>query len=199
MDSTVKKCQQRFRKLKNETDRWEELQTRLLSQFTRASSIIQRLQVIQNSKNYGALKCIQGIENAVLAKQLNSLQKILFSMNKTLEEFHSIVLSFEKIVRDCREHVKSGLGQRTMKQLQKRIGINPSLADCLDGLSILCEMHRSEYCLKSSVLSATSTIAFKPSVANDLSLFQQLLIDQPNIPKDEVQFVFDVIFAEDIY
>lgn len=40
--------------------------------------------MIQDSKNYGALKCIQGIEDAVLAKQLNSLQTIVLSMKKTL-------------------------------------------------------------------------------------------------------------------
>nr|GMD53670.1 uncharacterized protein At5g43822-like [Ipomoea batatas] len=121
-----------------------ELHTRLLSQFANASSIIQRLQVIQGSKNYGALKCIQGIEDAVLAKQLNSLQTILLSMNKTFS-------------------------------LQQRIGIKPSLADCLDGLTILSEMHQSEYRLK--IVSVFT---------DDLSVLQQLLVDQPNIPKDEV-------------
>lgn len=60
------------------------------------------------------------------------------------EEFHSIVLSFEKIVRDSRQQVKGGSAQPTVKQLQQRIGIKPSLADCLDGLTILSEMHQSE-------------------------------------------------------
>ncbi|XP_031117390.1 uncharacterized protein At5g43822-like [Ipomoea triloba] len=198
MESAVKKYQQRFRKVEDEIDRWEELHTRLLSQFANASSIIQRLQVIQGSKNYGALKCIQGIEDAVLAKQLNSLQTILLSMNKTLEGFHSIVLSFEKIVRDSRQQLKGGSAQPTVKQLQQRIGIKPSLADCLDGLTILSEMHQSEYRLKLSLVSATSTLALKPSVTDDLSVLQQLLVDQPNIPKEEVQFIFDIIFAEDI-
>lgn len=198
MESTIKKCQQGFKKAKNEIDNWEELQTRLMSQFANASFIIERLQVIQDSKNYGALACIQGIEDVVLAKQLHSLQTILVSMNKTMEEFHSIVLSFEKIVRDGRHQVKCGSTRPTMKQLQQRVGIKPSLADCLDGLSILCEMHQSEYHLKSAVVSAISTLALKPSgVTKDLCALKQLLLDQPNIPKEEVQFIFDVIFAED--
>ena len=42
------------------------------------------LQVIQNPKNYGALKCIAGIEDLVLRKQMESLESILLSMNQTL-------------------------------------------------------------------------------------------------------------------
>ncbi|CAA0807455.1 Root phototropism protein 3 [Striga hermonthica] len=53
------------------------------SLFSNASSIIQRLQLIQNSSNYGTLKFVDGIERAVLAKQMESLQTILTSMNKT--------------------------------------------------------------------------------------------------------------------
>ncbi|XP_028060276.1 uncharacterized protein At5g43822-like isoform X2 [Camellia sinensis] len=107
--------------------RWDEPQSRLLSQFRNSSSIIQRLQVIQNPKNYGALKCIVGIEDLVLRKQMESLESILLSMNQTLQL------------------VKAGSIQAAPKQLQQRIGIKPSLADCLDGLSLIYEMHQSEY------------------------------------------------------
>ncbi|XP_028087512.1 uncharacterized protein At5g43822-like, partial [Camellia sinensis] len=88
--------------------RWDELQSRLLSQFRNSSSIIQRLQVIQNPKNYGALKCIAGIEDLVLRKQMESLESILLSMNQTLEEFHGIVFFLNKILRDGRQLVKAG-------------------------------------------------------------------------------------------
>ncbi|XP_028104718.1 uncharacterized protein At5g43822-like [Camellia sinensis] len=84
MEGMVKKYQQKFRKVKEEMSRWDELQSRLLSQFRNSSSIIQRLQVIQNPKNYGALKCIAGIEDLVLRKQMESLESILLSMNQTL-------------------------------------------------------------------------------------------------------------------
>ncbi|XP_028062682.1 uncharacterized protein At5g43822-like isoform X2 [Camellia sinensis] len=107
--------------------RWDELQSRLLSQFWNSSFIIQRLQVIQNPKNYGALKCIAGIEDLVLRKQMESLESILLSMNQTLQL------------------VKAGSIQAAPKQLQQRIGIKPSQADCLDGLSLIYEMHQSEY------------------------------------------------------
>ncbi|GMP51453.1 hypothetical protein CsSME_00017674 [Camellia sinensis var. sinensis] len=145
MEGMVKKYQQKFRKVKEEMSRWDELQSRLLSQFRNSSFIIQRLQVIQNPKNYGALKCIAGIEDLVLRKQMESLESILFSMNQTLEEFHGIVFFLNKILRDGRQLVKAGSIQAAPKQLQQRIGIKPSLADCLDGLSLIYEMHQSEY------------------------------------------------------
>ncbi|OIT03938.1 PREDICTED: uncharacterized protein At5g43822-like [Nicotiana attenuata] len=198
MENIVKKYQQRFRKVKEEMDTWNDLQSRLLSQFTNASSIIQRLQVLQDSKNYGALRCVEGIEEAILLKQMDSLQTILLSMNQTLEKFRSVMLSLEKMVRDGRQLVKGGSTQVTVKQLQQRIGIKPSIADCLDGLKLLCEMHQSEYRLKLSVISAVSAVALKPSATDDLGALQQLLVDQPNIPKEEVQFIFDIIFAEEM-
>ncbi|XP_047253235.1 uncharacterized protein At5g43822 isoform X5 [Capsicum annuum] len=173
MEVVVKKYQQRFRKVKEERENWNELQSRLISQFTNASSIIQRLQVLtqffchvpeaasnsrglfillfhplikecifmqilQDSKNYGALQCVEGIQEAVLLKQMNSLQTILFSMNETM------------------------------------------------------------YRLKLSVISALSAVALKHSGSDDLGALQQLLVDQPNIPKEEVQFIFDIIFAEEM-
>ncbi|OIT21057.1 PREDICTED: uncharacterized protein At5g43822-like [Nicotiana attenuata] len=195
MENIVKKYQQRFRKVKEEMDTWNDLQSRLLSQFTNASSIIQRLQILQDSKNYGTLRCVEGIEEAVLLKQMDSLQTILLSMNQTLENFCSVVLSLEKMVRDGRQLVKGGSTQVTVKQLQQRVGVKPSIADCLDGLKLLCEMHQSEYHLKLSVISA---VALKPSATDDLGALQQLLVDQPNIPKEEVNFIFDIIFAEEM-
>ncbi|XP_059455560.1 uncharacterized protein At5g43822 isoform X3 [Corylus avellana] len=137
MEAMVKKYQQKLRKVRDEINRWDDLQSRLLSQFKNASSIIERLQVIEDSKNYGSLNCMDDIVNAVLTKQVESLEVILVSMKKTM------------------------------------------------------------YRLKASVVSALSTLTFKPS-ASDLCALQQLLVDQPNIPKDEVQSIFDIIFVEAI-
>ncbi|KAL7150733.1 hypothetical protein ABFS83_05G133100 [Erythranthe nasuta] len=198
MESIVRKYQQRFRKVKDEMSQWEELQSRLISQFSNASSIILRLQVIQNSRNFGGLKCVDGIQDAVLAKQMDSLQNIFISMNKTMEELHSVVRSLEKIVRDSKQLVKVGSAQPTAKQLKLRVGVKPTLADCLDGLRLLQEMHQSEYGLKLSIVSALPGLALKPSASGDLSALQQLLVDQPNIPREEVQFIYDIIFSEDI-
>ncbi|XP_059634727.1 uncharacterized protein At5g43822 [Cornus florida] len=197
MEAMVKKYQQKFRKVRDEMSRWDELQSRLLSQFGNASSVIGRLQVIQDPKNYGALKCVGGIKDAVLKKQMESLENILLSMKKTLEELHGIVSSLEKIFREGRQLVKGGSIKPTLKQLHQRVGIKPTLADCLDGLSLIHEMHQAEYILKSSVISALSALTLKPS-ASDLGALQQLLVDQPNIPKEEVQYILDIIFAEEI-
>jgi hypothetical protein len=58
-----------------------------------------------------------------------------------------VVLTIEKMYRDGRQLVKGGGGsnQLNVKQLRQRIGIKPCLADCLDGLMILHEMHQAEY------------------------------------------------------
>lgn len=63
------------------------------------------------------------------------------------EEFRGVVLTIERMYRDGRQLVKGGGGsnQLNAKQLQLRIGIKPCLADCLDGLMILHEMHQAEY------------------------------------------------------
>lgn len=157
----------------------------------------QSLRAYPKSQNYGPLKCVGGIEDAVLRKQMESLENILLSMNNTMKEFHSIVFFLEKTLRDGRQLVKGGSVQATPKQLQQRIGIKPCLADCLDGLSNVYEMHHSEYLLKSSIVSALPALALKPS-GSDLGALQQLLVDQPNIPRDEVQLIFDIVFAEEI-
>ncbi|GAV76695.1 hypothetical protein CFOL_v3_20168 [Cephalotus follicularis] len=197
MDSIIKKYQQRFRKIRDEMEQWDQLQSRFISQFRNVSSIIQRLKVIQESKNYGSLSCVGGIEDAVLQKQMESLQTFFLSMKNTLNDFHVIVLSLEKICRDSKQLVKGGSSQPTMKQMQQRIGVKPSLQACVNGLMLLHEMHHSEYLLKLSLFSALSALTLKPS-NSDLGALQQLLVDQPNIPKEEVQFIFDIIFAEEI-
>ncbi|GER33734.1 pentatricopeptide repeat (PPR) superfamily protein [Striga asiatica] len=195
MESIIKKYQQKFKRLKDDMSRWEELQSRLLIQFSNASSIIQRLQLIENSSNYGALKCVEGIERAVLAKQMESLQIILTSMNKTMEEFHGVVSSIQKTVRDSKQLVKVGSSQMTSKQLKQQVGVKPTPAYCLEGLGLLEEMHQSEYLLKLSLVSALPALALKPSANDDLGALQQLLVDQPNIP---LQLIYDIVFAEEI-
>ncbi|XP_043719000.1 uncharacterized protein At5g43822 isoform X3 [Telopea speciosissima] len=178
METVVKKYQQKFRKIRDEINRWDELQSRLLSQFRNASAIIERLQVLQEPKNYGRLTCVNGIREAILGKQMESLQTILISMTKTCEEFHGIVVSLEKILRDGRQQVKGGSMSPGTNQMQLRIGIRPSLADCLEGLRLIHEMYHSD--------------------ASDVGALHQLLVDQPNIPKEEVKSIFDIILAEEI-
>lgn len=109
MEGILKKYQQKFKKVREEMDNWENLQSRLISQFSNASSIIQRLQVfiflfkvsifiteiwlfwwvnyvqvIGDKKNYGNLKGVDGIEDAVLQKQMESLENNLLSMKNTM-------------------------------------------------------------------------------------------------------------------
>ncbi|CAJ1960230.1 unnamed protein product [Sphenostylis stenocarpa] len=197
MESIVKKFQSKFRKVREEINRWDELQSYLISQFRNASHIVDRLQLLQNSNNHGVLNCVSGMRDALLEKQIESLRNILVSMRKTLEEFHCIVLSLDKIHRDSRQLVKGGSSQLNKKQLQQQVGMKPSLNYCLDSLMFIHEIYNSEYLLKSSLISALSEMALKNS-ASDLGALQQLLFDQPNVQTEEVQFVFDMIFAEEL-
>ncbi|GMI98659.1 OPENER [Hibiscus trionum] len=193
----IKKYQQKFKKAREEMSKWDDIQSRLISQFRNASSIIARLEIIQNTKNYASLNSIGGIEVAVMQKQMDSLQTILLSMRKTMEDFRAVVLSLEKLQYDGKQLVKGSSNQMNKKQLQHRIGVKPTLANCIDGLVLLHEMHLAEYLLKSSLVSALSTLALKPN-SGDLGALHQLLVDQPNILSEEVKCVFDIVFAEEI-
>lgn len=197
MEATVKKFQQKFKRVKDDMDRWDDLQARLVSQFRNASSIIGRLQLLEDPKNYGSLKNLDDIKDAILTKQMESLQSIMLSMTKTLEELNSVVYSLAKTLRDAKQQAKGGSVQPSVKQLHHRIGIKPSIMDCLEGLRLLHEMYQSEYLLKSSLISALASLALKPSVS-DMHALERVLVDQPNIPKEEVQSIYDVIFAEEI-
>lgn len=193
----MKKFQQKFKRVKDDMDRWDDLQARLVSQFRNASSIIGRLQLLEDPKNYGSLKNLDDIKDAILTKQMESLQSIMLSMTKTLEELNSVVYSLAKTLRDAKQQAKGGSIQPSVKQLHHRIGIKPSIMDCLEGLRLLHEMYQSEYLLKSSLISALASLALKPSVS-DMHALERVLVDQPNIPKEEVQSIYDVIFAEEI-
>ncbi|KAK6939094.1 Ribosome biogenesis protein C1orf109-like [Dillenia turbinata] len=81
-------------------NRWDDLQSQLLSQFRNVSSIIERLRLISDPTNYGDLKSIVEIKEALIAKQMDSLQTLLRSMCTTMDEFHGTVSSLDKIARD---------------------------------------------------------------------------------------------------
>ncbi|KEH43833.1 PPR superfamily protein [Medicago truncatula] len=181
MEVMVKKFQSKFRKVKEEMNRWDELQSCLISQFRNASHILDRLQVLQMSNNYGTLNCVSGVRDALLEKQIGSLNNILVSMRKTLEEFHCIVASLEKLHCDGRQLVKGSSSRTTMKQLQQRVGVKPRLIDCLDGLLFLHEIYYSEYLLKSSVVSVLSAMAIMPRLPLPISDTQITQRDSSNI------------------
>ncbi|KAJ4815934.1 Pentatricopeptide repeat (PPR) superfamily protein [Rhynchospora pubera] len=193
MENTMRKLQQRYRRASEEMEKWEEQQSYLLSSFNNASSIIDRLQVLRESKNYGTLQNVSAIKEALLAKQLDSLETYFFQMRLTLKEFHEIVKSLDKIARDANQIVKSGASP-TSKQMQLRVGIWSSLKDCLDGLISIRDMHQDEFALKSAIISSLSWKSSSAEIAD----FRRLLIDQPNIPKDKVQTILDLVFADEI-
>ncbi|XP_020572931.1 uncharacterized protein At5g43822 isoform X2 [Phalaenopsis equestris] len=186
----LKKLKKKYARVKDEMLRWDELQSQLLSQFGNASSIITRLPVLKEDKNYDALLVLPGIKEALLGKQTEALEMIYISMTDALREFHRIVLSLEKIARDADQLLKGS----TPYQMQLRVGMHPTLQQCLDGLNTLHKMHKSEYLLKSSILSSLMLNYLKCS-GDDIAAFRQLLVDQPNISKDEVRTIFELVMV----
>uniref|UniRef100_A0A0D9XMM6 Uncharacterized protein n=1 Tax=Leersia perrieri TaxID=77586 RepID=A0A0D9XMM6_9ORYZ len=136
MEVLVRRVQQRVRKAREDMDRWDDLNSRLLSQFTNATSIISRLP--------------RG------------------SFGEADGEFGDYLHFYE--------------GDR-----RNSIAL-PDLYIRLCG--ILIRWHA----LKSSVISLLTWT----TSSSDIAAMRQLLIDQPNIPKDEVQSIFDIIFADEI-
>ncbi|CAN6305810.1 unnamed protein product [Urochloa humidicola] len=193
MEVVVRKVQQRVRKAREEMDLWDDLNSRLLTNFNRATSVIDRLPVLGEGKNYGALRGVPNIQEDLMGKQIESLELIFVSMRETLEKLNGVVKALNKALRDTNQMVRGG-SALTAKQMQLQVGILPTIAECLDGLRTLCEMHQAEFALKSSVISL---LTWKSS-SSDIAVLRQLLVDQPNIPKDEVQSIFDIIFADEI-
>lgn len=134
MERLVKKYEQKYRKAREEMDKWDALQLRLLKQFRNAAAIIERLEVLGDNENYGVLKAFSHIAKELPAKQVESLEIIFISMRSTL------------------------------------------------------------YLLKVPIVSALSY----DSRPGDVAALQTVLADQPNIPTNEVQFIFNIIFAEEI-
>ncbi|CAN6288730.1 unnamed protein product [Urochloa humidicola] len=193
MEVVVRKVQQRVRKAREEMDLWDDLNSRLLTNFNRATSVIDRLPVLREDKNYGVLRGAPNIREDLMGKQTESLELIFVSMRETLEKLNGVVKALNKALRDTNQMVRGG-SALTAKQMQLQVGILPTIAECLDGLRTLCEMHQAEFALKSSVISL---LTWKSS-SSDIAVLRQLLVDQPNIPKDEVQSIFDIIFADEI-
>lgn len=58
------------------------------------------------------------------------------------EEFGRCVSTFEKLHRDGTSQLLKM--EQSKLRVRERIGVKPCIADCLEGLSLLYEMHDSE-------------------------------------------------------
>ncbi|KAL3697101.1 hypothetical protein R1sor_011177 [Riccia sorocarpa] len=177
---------------------WEALQGRLVKQLINAAAILERLphvdavQVLSSAENYGVLgDKLSTMQRDLTAAQVESIELLFRAMASTLVDFHRVVLALEKIWRDGCQLLKAEKPQPTPQQLQQRVGPRPSLHDCLEGLRSLYQMHYDEYNLKVAVVSSLTY----DSREEDVSLLLTLVSDQPNIPSEEVKYIFDLISA----
>eukprot|EP00249_Psilotum_nudum_P001461 c13925_g1_i1 orf=458-1045(-) len=191
MERLMRKLSQRYKRAKDETCKWDGLQSHLLSLFSNASAILDRLPVLVMKENYGALNDVDNITTDLPAKQVESLENIFLAMHNSLNDMDKVWKALEKIWRDACQLLKAEKMQPTQQQAQKCYGLRPSINQCLDGLEALYVMHRDEYVLKFSIISALSY----DIRSHDLVALQSLLTDQPNIPKNEVKFIFDIFYA----
>nr|CAB3487204.1 unnamed protein product [Digitaria exilis] len=200
MEAVVRKVQQRVRMVQEEMDLWDDLNSQLLTNFNRATSVIGRLSVLGEDKNYGGLRGVANIKEDLMGKQIEVLELLFVSMREKLEKLNGVVKTLNKALRDTTQMVRGG-SALTAKQMQLQVGVLPTIAECLDGLRTLCEMHQAEFALKSSVISLLTWKSRQVQWiyhSSDIATLRQLLVDQPNIPKDEVQSIFDIIFADEI-
>jgi hypothetical protein len=59
------------------------------------------------------------------------------------EEFSGLAKGFSKALLNTKQMVRGG-SVLTTKQMQLQVGILPTIADCLDGLQKLSDMHQAE-------------------------------------------------------
>ncbi|KAJ7543235.1 hypothetical protein O6H91_09G030300 [Diphasiastrum complanatum] len=193
MERLLKKYEQKYKRVKEHLVDWKALQEQLLNLSSNACSILDRLQVLSERENFGVLKDVENIVRDLPAKQVESLECIFQSMNKTLVELEKVSKSIEKSWHDGCNLLRAERPQPTLQQAQQRIGSRPSLNDCLDGLKALYTMHHDEYKLKVDIVSSLSyTLS-----SSDLTALQTILAEQPNIPPDEVQHIFDLVLGGD--
>lgn len=191
MDRLLRKFAQKYKRAKEEADKWDNLQAQFLGLFGNAITILERLPMIMEIENFGVLKKVESMVRDLPAKQVETLESIFIALHKVLDDFKRIRDALERLWCESSQLLKTEKLQRTSNQAQQRFGLGPSLNECIEGLEKLFIMHRDEYQLK---VTFVNSLSYQSSPA-DLGALQSVLAEQPNIPPDEVRFIFEFFYA----
>lgn len=191
MDRLLKKFAQKYKRAKEEIDKWDNVQAEFVNIFGNAIVILERLPMLMDSSNYGSLKELEGMVNDLPAKQLESLENLFAALHQTLNDFKKIRDALERLWHESSQFLKAEKLQSSSSQAQQRFGLGPSLNECIEGLGNLYTMHKDEYNLK---VASVNCLSYNTSAA-DMVFVQNVLADQPSIPQDEVRFIFDFFYA----
>mmetsp|Transcript_29330 Transcript_29330/g.56297 ORF Transcript_29330/g.56297 Transcript_29330/m.56297 type:complete len:194 (+) Transcript_29330:384-965(+) len=161
---------------------WDATQALALALISNAANVIERLPALTAIINYGNLQAMPEVAEAVLSKQMESLESTLQRMQAQLTEFMQYCLQLERIAQEGRQFLQGIHPAPPMGGCTRR-GASPSIAECQEGLDDLWHMHRDEWAVKKELIAA---IRWDSSEA-ELSQIQIIFRAQPNIPPDCVQ------------
>lgn len=191
MDRLLKKIAHKYKRAKEEIDKWDSVQAQFVSLFGNAVAILERLPMLMDTNNFGLLKEMEGMVNDLPAKQLESLENLFVALHQILNDFRRVKDALERLWHESSQIFKAEKLQSTSSQARQRFGLGPSLNECIEGLENLYVMHRDEYQLK---VACVNSLSYNSSAA-DMVVMQNVLADQPSIPPDEVKFIFDFFYS----
>eukprot|EP00897_Mesotaenium_endlicherianum_P008737 jgi/Mesen1/7892/ME000420S07034 len=206
MEKVHQRYQQLLMRAATHLDEWATLQERLLSLVSSATTVIARLPVqpqsyvLANKKAYGVLVEPEvrqvgdpappagdsatwrpaeggGMPEALIAKQVEALERLLQSAHSTLGEMGEAARSMRRRAQEGDAFLRGLRPRPSAQQAAQRWGLQPSISDCLHALRTLAAALEHECLLKARLVGALRY----DSRGEDMGAIQTVLADQPHL------------------